>query len=174
MKILLSTAIIAASVLPTFAFAVQSNTVTFKGEVSTQTCDVSINGEKTSPVVLLPTVADTQLASAGATAADTNFTIDLTNCNDKLTKASAVFVGNNVTTSGNLGNTGTSTKVSIQLKDGSAGGKVFDFNSDVSSSVATIASGTGSIPFIASYYAEEDGVAAGTVVASAQYAINYE
>lgn len=173
MKILISTAFFAVSVLPTLALAAQSNTVTFKGEVSTQTCDVSINGEKVSPIILLPTVADTQLAKAGNTAADTNFTIDLTNCNDTLAKASAIFVGNNVTTNGNLGNTGTATNVSIQLKDGVSSSK-FDFNQDVTSSAATISAKAGSIPLVVSYYAEADAVTAGTVIASAQYAISYE
>lgn len=174
MKKKLSTAIVAVSFLPVFAFAAQSNTVTFKGEVSTQTCDVTINGEKDSPVILLPTVTDAQLAVAGSTAGSTNFSIDISGCNDKLTKAKAVFVGNNVTTAGNLGNTGTAAKVSVQLKDG-VDSTVFDFNStDVTSSASTIASGAGSLPFIASYYAEEAGVTAGTVIATAQYAVVYE
>ncbi|WP_392566612.1 fimbrial protein [Utexia brackfieldae] len=175
MKKLLSTAILAASVLPAFAFAVQSNTVTFKGEVSSQTCDVSINGVKETPVILLPTVAATQLATKGSTAAETNFTIDISGCNQTLTKAKAIFAGNNVTTTGNLGNTGTATKVSIQVKDG-VGNSVLNFNgTDTVSGITAIStSGTASLPFSASYFAEDAGVTAGTVVASAQYAISYE
>ncbi|AWM79607.1 type 1 fimbrial protein [Gammaproteobacteria bacterium ESL0073] len=174
MKKLVSGVILAAGLVPALAFAQQTpNTINFKGEVTTQTCQVSINGASTSPVVLLPTVADTALATAGTTAGDTNFTIELQNCATNLTSAKATFVGNNVQASGNLGNTGTATGVSIQVAND--GGSVLDFNaSDVVSSAATISgTGTASLPFTASYYAEAPATA-GTVLASTQFAIVYQ
>ncbi|MDP0573572.1 type 1 fimbrial protein, partial [Klebsiella pneumoniae] len=48
--------ITAFGMLPCAAFA--TPTVTFQGEVTDQTCSVSINGQ-TSSVVMLPTVATT-------------------------------------------------------------------------------------------------------------------
>lgn len=176
MKKLVSSVILAAGLVPALALAQQTpNTITFKGEVTSQTCQVTINGEETSPVVLLPTVADSEFAGQGSVTGDTNFNIDLKNCNTALTSAKANFVGNNVLASGNLGNTGTATGVSIQLANGN-GGAALDFNAaDVVSSAATISStGTATIPFTARYFAEEATVGAGTVVASTQYSVSYE
>lgn len=173
MKKLVSGVILAAGLVPALAFAQQTNTINFKGEVSTQTCEVSVNGASTSPVVLLPTVAATDLATAGTTAGDTNFTIELQNCATNLTSAKARFVGNSVQASGNLGNTGTATGVSIQVAN--EGGTALNFNaSDVVSNAANISgTGTASLPFTARYYAEAPATA-GTVLASTQFAIVYQ
>lgn len=174
MKKLVSGVILAAGLVPALAFAQQTpNTINFKGEVTSQTCQVSINGESSSPVILLPTVADSALATAGTTAGDTNFTIELQNCAPSVATAKATFVGNNVQTSGNLGNTGSATGVSIQLAN--QGGSSIDFNAtDVVSAAATISgTGTASLPFTARYYAEAPATA-GTVLASTQFAIVYQ
>lgn len=177
MKKLVSSVILAAGLVPALAFAQQTpNTINFKGEVSSQTCKITVNGEASSPVVLLPDVANTDFAGVGSAVGDTNFSIDLAGCNTSLTSAKAVFVGNNVVqASGNLGNTGTATGVSIQLSNGN-GGAALDFNApDVASDIATISgTGTATLPFTAKYYAEEASVTAGTVIASTQFAINYQ
>ena len=99
--------------------AASSNTVQFKGEVSTQTCSVNINDNQSNPVVLLPTVAASKLATKGATAGDTTFTVNVTGCAAATsdTAIKTVLAGNNPTTNGNLGNAGDAAKVSIQLLD---------------------------------------------------------
>ncbi len=47
------------------------NTVTFLGEVTSETCTVAINGNKVSPVVLLPSVNKSELLTAGSVAKPT-------------------------------------------------------------------------------------------------------
>lgn len=69
-----------------------------------------INGNQAKPVVLLPTVSTKDLSEQGKTAGPITFDIGLSGCTgsqDKTTKISTVFVGNQVTSNGNLGNTGS-------------------------------------------------------------------
>lgn len=74
--LILSLAFISSS-----ALAASSNTVQFRGEVNSQTCSVNINGNPTTPVVLLPAVSTTNLATAQSTAGSTKFTVNVTGCN---------------------------------------------------------------------------------------------
>lgn len=159
--------------------AASSNTVQFKGEVSTQTCSVNINGNETSPVILLPTVAVSKLNTKGATAGDTTFTVNVTGCAaaESDTAIKTVFAGNNPTVNGNLGNAGDADKVSIQLLDDNASTPLlFATGSTVTTSAMTLAEGATSTSqnLVARYYAEETGASAGTVIATAQFAITYK
>ncbi|GAA3612246.1 fimbrial protein [Gibbsiella greigii] len=162
------------------AFADSANTVQFRGEVSTQTCSVNINGNESNPVVLLPTVAASTLATAGSAAGATTFTVNVTGCTanaDSSTAIKTVFAGNNVTSNGNLGNTGDATNVSIQLLDSDANTALsFSSGSVATTSAMTLASGATSTSqdLVARYYAESTGVTAGSVIATAQYAISYQ
>lgn len=56
------------------------NTISFQGEVADETCEVSVNGNNASPVVLLPTVSASQLNAAGQTAGQTTFDIGVSGC----------------------------------------------------------------------------------------------
>ncbi|ENZ7914521.1 fimbrial protein [Klebsiella aerogenes] len=159
--------------------AASSNTVQFRGEVSTQTCSVNINGNEANPVVLLPTVPLSKLATKGATTGDTTFTVNVTGCttaaNDTAIKT--VLVGNNPTPSGNLGNAGDASQVSIQLLDSDASTPLsFTKGSVVTTSAMTLAKGTNttSQDLVARYYAEDTGAKAGSVIATAQFAITYK
>ncbi|AXK23701.1 fimbrial protein [Serratia marcescens] len=159
--------------------AASSNTVQFKGEVSTQTCSVNINGNQSNPVVLLPTVAASKLAAKGATAGDTTFTVNVTGCAAATsdTAIKTVLAGNNPTTNGNLGNAGDAAKVSIQLLDSDATTPLsFASGSTVTTSAMTLAKDATSTSqnLVARYYAEDTGVAAGSVIATAQFAISYK
>lgn len=58
-KTILPIAFIAGCFVSSSAMAISANTITFQGEVTAQTCSVSINGNDASPIVLLPTVAAT-------------------------------------------------------------------------------------------------------------------
>ncbi|MFJ2975267.1 fimbrial protein [Kluyvera sp. NPDC087067] len=170
----LSLAIISAS-----AMAASSNTVQFRGEVNSQTCSVNINGNPTTPVVLLPTVSTASLGTAQATAGATKFTVNVTGCNStSAATIKTVFAGNNISSAGNLANTGgTATGVSIQILD-SDGSTPLNFvnGSTVQTSSFTKASSdtTASQDLTARYYAETASVTAGTVIASAQYSITYQ
>lgn len=106
--------------ISTSTFAMSNNTITFRGEVSDETCSVAINGNQAKPVVILPTVSAKELAKGGDTAGQVTFDIGLTGCTgnaDKPTKISTVFVGNQVTSNGNLGNTGDAANVEVQILD---------------------------------------------------------
>ncbi|WP_140920715.1 fimbrial protein [Limnobaculum xujianqingii] len=154
-----------------------NNTVKFLGEVSTQTCTVDINGIASNPMILLPTVPTSALATQGKTAGATKFTVNLTGCTSEssTTTIKTVFLANNVTTNGNLGNTGSATDVSINLLD-SDGVTTLDFTSGfATTSAMTLPSNANSTSqeLTAQYYAENGPVSAGSVITSAQYAITY-
>lgn len=159
--------------------AASSNTVQFKGEVGTQTCSVNINGNQSNPVVLLPTVAASKLATKGATAGDTTFTVNVTDClgisGDTAIKT--VLAGNSPTINGNLGNAGDAANVSIQLLDSDASTPLsFASGSTVTTSAMTLTEGSNmtSQSLVARYYAEDVGITAGSVIATAQFAISYK
>jgi major type 1 subunit fimbrin (pilin) len=160
--------------------AASTNTVEFKGEVGTQTCSVNINGNASNPVILLPTAALSKLSAAGNTTGDTKFTVNVTGCEAPATGTNTsirtVFVGNNPTSNGNLGNTGDATNVSIQLLDANGTTPLSFASGSASSSAMTLASGTTSISqdLTARYYAESTGATVGTVSATAQFAISYK
>lgn len=158
------------------AFAASDNTITFQGEVATETCSVTVNGNTASPIVLLPTVSTTQLSASGNVAGATEFEIGVTGCTGALTSTpiSTVFAGNLVTTNGNLGSTGAATNVEIQILDTT--NAVIDFQSGFTgSSDLTLAPSEteASATYTAQYYAT--GVStAGSVESSLQYAIAYQ
>jgi major type 1 subunit fimbrin (pilin) len=159
------------------AVAASDNTINFQGEVSDETCSVAVNGNSASPVVLMPTVSKSELATSGDTAGQTAFTVGLTGCSGSSstsTKVSTVFVGNNVTANGNLANTGTAQNVEVQLIDSKdavinlTGGYTGDGDLTLAAD-ATESSAT----YNAQYYAT--GVSSpGTVAASLQYAVTYQ
>jgi len=165
------------------AFAASDNTITFQGEVADQTCQVSINGNAGSPVVLLPTVNAADLGVSGKSAGDTTFEIGVTGCTANDTddiKISTVFVGNLVTKDGNLGNTGTAKNVEIQIKNGA---EAIDFSKGsytgagdltiTSSNDAENPNTSATHEYIASYYST--GTAGvGSVASSLQYAVSYQ
>lgn len=159
--------------LPLMSYAAQSNIITFKGQVDDVTCTITVNGAQSTPIVLLQTAKTSDLATAGATATPTEFNLQLTNCG-AATSASAQLVGNNVTPNGNLGNTGSAANVSIQILDKGtpivfAGSSVLEAGKDTA-----LQNGSGTIPFVAQYYAEKVGATAGTVQATMQYAVTYK
>lgn len=165
--------------VPAIASVDSANTVHFNGEVSSQTCSVNINGTEVSPVVLQPTVSVNELNTAGAAAGDTVFTVNLTGCSTATsdTAIKTVFVANNPTANGNQGNAGDVANVAIQLRDSDASTPLsFSAGSAVHSSAMTLTQGATSTSQdrVARYYAEGSGVSAGSVIASAQFAITYK
>ncbi|KAG8155459.1 fimbrial protein [Burkholderia catarinensis] len=166
---------------PALAFAQSSNTIQFQGEVTDQTCTVAVNGNASSPTVLLPTVSTADLATAGGTAGETRFTIGLSGCTAPTTAARAintVFVGNQVTTNGNLGNTGTATHVALQLLDPDNATTPFNLSgaSGYAAPGLSLAVGdtSASHDFAVRYITENGSATAGSVLGSVQYAINYQ
>ncbi|MDE8554992.1 fimbrial protein [Pantoea vagans] len=172
LAVLVSSALVSGSV-----FAASDNTINFQGEVTAETCSVSVNGNNASPVVLLPTVSTSDLATSGTTAGDTNFTVGVSGCtgdSSKTTKISTVFVGNNVSAAGNLTNTGTAKNVEVQILDPKDA--VINLTSGYAGSGdMTLQAGetSGSATYSARYYAAGTPTA-GTVTASLQYAVTYQ
>ncbi|WP_342322841.1 fimbrial protein [Kosakonia sp. BYX6] len=175
MKSFCTAATIFALGLSSSAFAATANnTVRFMGEVSEQTCNIDIDGNSTSPVVLLPTVSNSQLASSGSTAGDTPFTVTLSGCGPQLTSAGIVFVANNIDGQ-NLKNTATTapaTNVAIQLLEGTT--ELNFVNNKVETAKQSVGGSNLSATYdlTARYFAT--GVAtAGNVEAQAQFAVTY-
>lgn len=167
----LSVAVLSASPV----FAAQENTITFQGEVTDQTCAVTVNGSTASPVVLLPTVSVSELSS-NQTAGATTFEMGVSGCTSDNTgdvKISTVFVGNQVTASGNLGNSGAAENVEIQILDTT--GAVIDFTSSFTGNedlTLTAGETSSSADYTAQYYTAGSPTA-GDVTASLQYAVTY-
>lgn len=171
-----------ALLFPMVAFA--DNTVTFLGEVSDSTCDVTINGASGNISVLLPTTTVTALSTAGATTEATPFNFVVSGC----TAASQSNVGMRLvplstTTSGTLTNiASTSTAaagVAIQIVDGSTSTPIDFSDGEYSTTTQTIPSsstGTLTFPFTARYYSLATTavpVTSGKVESQLQYALTY-
>ncbi|MDR9889178.1 fimbrial protein [Pseudenterobacter timonensis] len=153
------------------------NTIKFQGEVADQTCVVDINGNASSPMILLPTVPASALVTAGSTAGTTNFTINITGCtaSTSATAIKTVFVGNNLNSHGRMGNTGSATNVSLQLVDPASPTTPLDLTGQTGSPGLNLAANatSASYDYAVQYYAE--GIAkAGSVLGSVQYAVSYQ
>lgn len=171
--------IAAAAVLPALAMAAP-NTINFQGEVTDQTCEVTVNGNAANPTVLLPTVPAASLTAVNSTAGQTTFTVAISECQAPVaTQAvNTVFLGNQVTTAGNLGNTGTATNVELQLLDPANPSTPFDLSPAggyaATGLVLQATETAASHDFAVRYITEEGGATAGSVLGSVQYSISYQ
>ncbi|WP_310608675.1 fimbrial protein [Buttiauxella brennerae] len=166
----------AASVL-SVSSAFADNTIKFQGEVADQTCTVSVNGDDSAPLILLPTQPASALTTAGKTAGDTEFAISVSGCtaSTSATAIKTVFVGNNLNSGGRMGNTGTATNVTLRLVDPATPTIPLDLTGQVGSPGLNLAANATSAShnFAVQYYSE--GVATpGSVLGSVQYAVSYE
>ncbi|PKH22186.1 fimbrial protein [Enterobacterales bacterium CwR94] len=175
-KILLSSAF-AIATYSAGAFAVSDNTISFQGEVTDQTCSVSINGDS-KPVILLPTVSTKTLSAVGVSAGTATFDISVNGCDaaTQATQIKTVFSGNMVDTAnkGTLKNTGTAKNVNLQLLD--VDGKDIDLSSTWKSEKGDLSLDVGDTEKTATYsvqYYATGQATAGTVAATVEYAISY-
>lgn len=159
--------------------------VVITGEVVAQTCTLA-SGTGSDVNVTLPTVSNSLLQTAGATAGRTPFTIELSNCSAPASDGSApttvgVYFSPDATfdaTTGTLSNQDTSgpTNVTVQL-----------LNSDLSAInigqvlasqnvtyPKTLVDGSISLSYYAQYYALSSVTTAGTVSAKAPFTIVYQ
>lgn len=161
------------------AYADSANTITFKGEVTEQTCEVTVNGVNARPVVLLPTVAKSELAAAASSAGLTTFTLGVTGCTvdaDNALDVKTVFIANNMTDRGNLANTGSAQNVELQLMTDSTGTTAIDLRDALPVAGIKVAAGatSGEHDYAVQYFSPAGGATAGTVVGAVQYAISYQ
>jgi len=171
-------------VLPLSAMA--APTVTFEGEVTSQTCAISINGQANS-VVMLPTVAikdfgDTPAATK--TAGFTPFTVSITGCQapDADTNITTKFLGYNVdSASGVLGNMATGSDAAsgfgIQLlkdtEDNAASAINLKGVTAVPGLVLKNGQTSATYDFGARYYSLGDTGTPGRITAVAEYTVSY-
>ena len=80
MKALLPVVFGTAALLSGAALADSTNTITFKGEITEQTCSVTVNGSSAHPVVLLPTISKSDLKDPASSAGLTTFTMGVSGC----------------------------------------------------------------------------------------------
>lgn len=184
MKLTLKTLVTLATAVALPCFAVAAPTVQFQGEVTDQTCDVNINGE-TNSTILLPTVNTSELSAGGSTAGVTPFTITLSNCGE-VAKGKTIttnFLGHNVTSAGVLNNTATMTpadNVGIQLLENDSKDATPIKLSGVTPSVSAMSFAADSTDtsishtFGAQYYAIDKAATAGKVLAVAEYTVSYK
>jgi major type 1 subunit fimbrin (pilin) len=155
------------------ASAMASNTITFVGEVSDSTCNVTIGGNSGDLMIQLPTVTTTDLSSAGSTAGEKEFTFEVNGCSGTAqTNVGIRLVAPSVSTAGNLINLASvtpATKVFVQILDGSS---VIDFTSGEYHSAKKAFASALSFPFKARYYSEGSPTA-GAVEAKLEYALSY-
>ncbi|MBA7933154.1 type 1 fimbrial protein [Klebsiella sp. RHBSTW-00215] len=177
-RALLSIAL-SAFIFSASSMAASDNTITFLGEVTDQTCSVSVNGATASPIVLLPTVSIADLTT-NTTAGATTFDIGVSDCAPSSTGVTiaSVFVGNNVGPTGNLANTidGSAGDVEIQVMNlDDSNPQPIDF-SNVFNGADDLSLDPNETSATATYtaqYYSSGAPAAGTVKASMQYAISY-
>lgn len=164
------------------AQAANTGTITFNGELTANTCDVSVDGQGADATVTLPTVSTNQLQSVTNTAGDTGFVMALENCTGTtLNTASAFFqAGASVDAmTGRLKNmVPGATNVSLQLLDGSSPGAAEVIKAGSQEQVTAtigqdVSGGSASLPYIVRYYAEAP-TTAGTVYSNVVYSIQYQ
>ncbi len=160
--------------------AIAAPTVTFQGEVATQTCQAQVNGQGDA-IVLLPTVSQSSLAAAGATTGITPFSISVKDCATAGadTQIKTKFLGRSVTAEGNLGNVATTnpaTNVSIQLTSDASGKTPVALNGVTTVDGLTLKSGETSADhqFGAQYIAEGGAATAGAVTGVVEYTLSYQ
>lgn len=172
-KTILAGLITAAAISPLLANAADG-TITFKGEVTANTCTVKINDGAATNTVTLPTVTTGQLAAAGDTAAPTEVRIGLSSCSTAVSSARAFFeAGPNVTAAtNNLKNNGTATNVEVQLLTPANSAIKIGDTSQRSAAGVTLADGAAVMKYSAQYYAT-GASKAGTVDTSVTYSIDY-
>lgn len=172
-KIAISTlsAVAVLAALNTNALA-SDGTITFNGEITSQTCSIASGGDNLT--VTLPTVSAAGLNSAGATAGNIGFAIALTDCDTSVNSVYANFeAGTNVDADGRLAITGSATNVAVELLDSASTPIVVGSDQQDSASRATIdASGNATLNYSAQYYAT-GAATAGSVSTSVTYSLVY-
>lgn len=181
LKALLTTSISAglAAVLSVPALA-SDGTINFTGAIKDVTCTVTSAGTNGISTVTLPTISQNALTAVGATAGDTNFNIELSNCAGTGVAGSGVAVhfepSVNVNANGRLINTGAATGVDLALYQANT---ATPMNLGVAPTApyktmtGVTPSGSATMPYTVKYYATSATPGAGTVTSSVVYSIVY-
>ncbi|MDF0604603.1 fimbrial protein [Neisseriaceae bacterium TC5R-5] len=164
------------------------NTIQFEGEVTANSCVVSINNDAVgaTTTVTLPMVRTADLPANLAPSANvgaTKFTVKISGCTVNSSQATPIkvrFVSSATTSSGNLGNTGTATNVRLQLYDPANPSTGFNLNANSGGGYTTnalllAANQTAlSYDYAVRYVVEGGAGGAGTVRGAVQYYLTYQ
>ena len=177
-KTIISSVLAVAALAPIASFA-SDGTINFTGAVTSQTCTIN-SGASSTFTVALPKVATSALATAGAKAGQTAFTIALSNCSPASGNARAFFeAGANVdpvsgrlniaTGAGNATNVqiGLATIAGADIKIGASSG------AQGTTPVAIAADGTANLSYLAQYVAT-GAATAGATTSSVTYTIEFQ
>lgn len=152
--------------------------ISFNGDISSETCNISAANGTNDGTVTLPVVSASSLSTPGATAGATQFAITLSGCPQPFKKAAAWFeAGSNVdAASGRLINTGSAKNVDIALYNMDSNTPInIGQGSGFGNSGASfdIINNSAILNYRASYYAK-GAVTAGDVIATVNYTVQYE
>lgn len=181
MKKLLIVAAMATAFAGVNAQAASDGRIDFTGELIANTCDVSVEGGTENATIPLPAVSTSNLTTAGQTAGETQFAMDLTNCEGDATQVAAYFThGDTVNTDGRLTNQTTdgATNVTLELLDYSNNttGSVINVGNasqTTAAKYAKIDTGKAALLYAVRYYAT--GVStAGAVTSHVYYNLQYK
>ncbi|WP_313398357.1 fimbrial protein [Stenotrophomonas sp.] len=169
------------AVLAASASANATNTITFNGDVTDQTCSAVVNGG-TDPTVILKSVPLSDLDGAvGNTAGEGTFTLTLTGCAASGTDEAftTLFQATNPTATGNLTNTANAGAegVALQLLDAPGGTPVnLAGGAAVAAGEIVLTAGetTATHDYAVRYIAESATVTPGPVLGSVTYTVRYE
>lgn len=167
-----SAAALALSVSSLSAFA-DSGEIHFNGKILEKTCTVAVNGVVTPAVapVTLPETNASELQTAGQTAGETPFIINLQDCMTQSAAAEVLF-GSAVLDGDQLGNTAAQdAALNVALELTEEGGSPVDLKGSVPTYIG-LSSGQGSAIYKVRYYAKGSATP-GAVEATALYTIRY-
>lgn len=160
-------------------FAAQENSIRFKGEVASQTCNISVNDSTSAaPVILLQTAKLSELDAVGKTSTPTSFSMKLTGCTSPQAAQDIKvhFATSDYDNDGNLKNIAQNgaENVAIQLLD-TAGNAIKLTGGEATVKAFTLNTGEsgGEAQYTAQYIATATGAKAGKVEATVQYAVSY-
>jgi major type 1 subunit fimbrin (pilin) len=176
----LSMFVAAAALVSALPLAAQASDgqINFTGAITSQTCDISGDGQGKNFTVNLPTLSTSALASSGDTAGNTPFTIALTNCSPDSGPVQTYFeLGATVDTdSHQLVNTnGTAANVQIQLLNGSDQSQIMLGLAEASQNSAQvqIVGGAANLKYSAQYATKGGAAGPGSVDTFVTYSLSY-
>jgi major type 1 subunit fimbrin (pilin) len=149
--------------------------ITISGKVVSETCTINGGGAGSSFAVTLPNVSTASLATPGATAGRTQFSIALANCAGFTSGSVFPYFepGPTINATGRLANGGTAGNLDVELLNASFG--VMNLSQGSGSQNATPVAVAGNAAVL-TYYAQYRAtglVTAGTVTTTVNYTIVY-
>lgn len=180
--VFISTLIATFALLSGASYAQSRATISVTGEITGQTCTISVNGVNAanSTTITLLDVKASKLSHAGQTSGRTDFSVSLSNCIGGAKSAIAFFEGGTTVdlSNGNLKNiragNDIAKNVQLQLLDATSN-NVIKVGSEVQrtkTTRVTLTNGTAKLPYAVQYYATGKATG-GLVTSSVAYSIEY-